>query len=404
MKRYWHIFLAILVALLLANVIAVGCGDDDDDDNDDSADDDVSDDDDSSVDDDDDDDNDDTTFDEAEQNMGQWTWVAVDGAICRDKEPTGLGVRLQDGADKLVIFLQGGGSCHDADSCNANPAHGIESDFDLWVTGQHSTINGSGTGGIFNADHADNPVSEWSFILVPYCTGDHHAGSAEDAVVDGVADPQQFVGYENLDLYMDVLTPYFSGASQVLLAGDSAGGMGVVLTYLLVAEAFAPVPVTLLDDSGPILKDDVFLPCWQKTIYELYAMDDIFPADCVGCDLPDNGGMSNLMSYLPQAYPDAVFGFYVNNGDEVFRTDLGEIQNDCQGGSALAHQEYTDAVEALRDDVLIPTGQWATFVRQGIFHTAVLFDHTFFDVQENGTYLTDWLGDLLNGTIEQVSP
>ena len=47
-------------------------------------------------------------FKEAEANMGQWTWVDVAGAQCRDGSATSLGVRLQENADDLVIFMEGG--------------------------------------------------------------------------------------------------------------------------------------------------------------------------------------------------------------------------------------------------------------------------------------------------------
>src|SRR5687767_3519934 len=34
---------------------------------------------------------------------GEWTWIPVDGAKCRDGSPTGFGVRPQTGSKKLVL-------------------------------------------------------------------------------------------------------------------------------------------------------------------------------------------------------------------------------------------------------------------------------------------------------------
>ena len=387
-----------LILLGLVFLVVPGCGDDDDDDDDNSDDDDDDDDDNG------DDDDEENPFGGAEKAIGVWTWVDVQGAICRDEQPTGLGVRLQEGADSVMIFLQGGGSCHDLKSCQNNPAHGTQEDFDLWVAGEHSVINGSGSQGIFHNSHDDNPIAGWDVVLVPYCTGDHHAGLAENVLIDGLDDPQQFVGYRNLTKYMDIVVPYFAGVKKVLLAGDSAGGLGVVFTYLLVAEAFDPIPVYLLDDSGPLVRDDVLIPCWQQLIRDLYNMGTIIPEACTACNLPDGGGMSNLMAYLPQAYPAGRFGLFSSDGDEVFREELGHAQNNCQGDTPLTHDAYREALIDLRDNVLQPTGKWGTFYRDGVFHTAVLEDITFYDFHFKGYYLTEWVADLLEGNFEDIGP
>ena len=69
-------------------------------------------------------------FEEAEQNPGEWVWIPVEGTSCRDGSPTGMGVRLQEGADKLVIYLEGGGACFSILTCALyNPDHFSEEDF-----------------------------------------------------------------------------------------------------------------------------------------------------------------------------------------------------------------------------------------------------------------------------------
>ena len=105
---------------------------------------------------------------------GQWTWVPFADARCRDGSTTGIGVRYGAG-DGLVIYFQGGGACFNGLTCGANPASFDEGDFAGLASG--------GNGGIFDPDPGANPVGDWSFIFVPYCTGDVHAGDRTDQVV-----------------------------------------------------------------------------------------------------------------------------------------------------------------------------------------------------------------------------
>src|SRR5688572_12467677 len=48
---------------------------------------------------------------------GIWTWVPFSDALCADGSTTGLGIH-RNGDDKtLLLYLQGGGACWDAESC-----------------------------------------------------------------------------------------------------------------------------------------------------------------------------------------------------------------------------------------------------------------------------------------------
>ncbi|MEM6289248.1 MAG: pectin acetylesterase-family hydrolase, partial [Bacteroidota bacterium] len=68
----------------------------------------------------------DSALAEAEANLGAWTWIDVEGSVCRDGSATGIGVRLQDGADDLVIYLEGGGACFNGVTCATNPSRQTE--------------------------------------------------------------------------------------------------------------------------------------------------------------------------------------------------------------------------------------------------------------------------------------
>jgi hypothetical protein len=46
-------------------------------------------------------------------------------------------------------------------------------------------------------------------VYTPYCTGDVHFGTRANATVPGLAQPQQFVGYRNMQKFVARLAPTF---------------------------------------------------------------------------------------------------------------------------------------------------------------------------------------------------
>jgi hypothetical protein len=71
-----------------------------------------------------------------------------------------------------MIFLEGDGACFNGTTCN------LETPSSFTATDFNGTFESAeGNQGIFNRSDAANPVSDWSHVYVPYCTGDIHAGN-----------------------------------------------------------------------------------------------------------------------------------------------------------------------------------------------------------------------------------
>src|SRR5690606_9065497 len=112
-------------------------------------------------------------------DWGRWNWFDFPDASCRDGSDAGIWVRFGEGKG-LVIYLEAGGACFNELTCANNPAN-----YDPW----YAPWSGLG---IFHEDPALNPVGDWNFVVVPYCTGDVHAGDRSDVEVPGVEGVQQF--------------------------------------------------------------------------------------------------------------------------------------------------------------------------------------------------------------------
>jgi len=327
---------------------------------------------------------------------GAWAWVDFPESRCRNDTSTGIGVRY-GGSDRLVIYFEGGGACFDAATCLLND--GFSNFGALQFAAWANTIGG---GGMFDADADDNPVADWNFIYVPYCTGDVHAGDKEDAGVPGVFGAQQFVGYRNVGLYLERIVPSFAGASHVLVTGESAGGFGAAFNYDRIADAWPESQVTLLDDSGPPFGDKYLAPCMQQEWRSLWNLDDTIPADCVDCFSPDGGGISNLATYLAATHEGQKFGLYSSLQDAVIRTFFGFGMNNCLGG-VMTGPMFEAGLYDLRDNILGDDPAWASFFAPGSNHT-ITAGPLYYTTTVDDVRLVDWVADLLAGQTAHVSP
>ncbi|WAS93493.1 pectin acetylesterase-family hydrolase [Nannocystis punicea] len=326
---------------------------------------------------------------------GNWSWVPFPDSMCRDGSTTGIGVRYGDG-DDLVIFFEGGGACFNSDTCALNELwkNFGEFKFDSWALG-------IGKGGIFD-DDPQNPLRDWSFVYVPYCTGDVHAGDRENVGIDGVLGAQQFVGYRNVAAYLERIVPTFADAGHVLVTGSSAGGFGAALNYDRIAGAFPASAVTLLDDSGPPMSDQYMPVCLQQLWRDLFNFDATLPADCADCFGVDGGGISNLATYLGEKWSEQRLALFSSEQDGVIRTFFGYGLDDCDGGSYSA-KDFEAGLYELRDDILGEGGVWGSYFVPGTGHT-ILSSPAYYTTEVDGVPLTAWIEALLAGEASHVSP
>jgi hypothetical protein len=130
-------------------------------------------------------------------------------------------------------------------------------------------------GSVFDRASPSNPFKDYSFVLVPYCTGDFHSGTAQSSY--GV----YHVGSLNIDAYLARIVPTFCKSSRVVLAGSSAGGFGAVFNYHKVKSAFGPTRVDLIDDSGPPLSPSSMT--LQEQMRQAWSSAASAPPGCADC-------------------------------------------------------------------------------------------------------------------------
>ena len=151
-------------------------------------------------------------------------------ALCNDGTVPVFWVRPGSGTGlhRWVIWLQGGGECIDTPSCSKRATGG---------TAQFITSRGFGTasgGGVLSASPLINPLlNNANTVLLHYCSSDDWSGAAAATGSFDAANPAtwHFQGRRIAMASLSTLNGLGLGlgaATQILLGGSSAGGVGIV--------------------------------------------------------------------------------------------------------------------------------------------------------------------------------
>jgi O-palmitoleoyl-L-serine hydrolase len=150
-------------------------------------------------------------------------------AVCNDGSPAAYYFRPGSAAnkDKWIIFFKGGGGCSSEDSCLAR----ADQDVSLVSSLKYPTT--SKEAGIFTANPSLNPdFYDWNMVKIMYCSSDNFIGNAEQTIggdtwyFHGKAATKAVI--EDLQNPEIIKTANLSQATDVLVAGSSAGGGGAV--------------------------------------------------------------------------------------------------------------------------------------------------------------------------------
>jgi hypothetical protein len=182
-------------------------------------------------------------------NSADWDRVVPGGdSQCADGSEYAFWVHAADPA-KVVLFLQGGGACWEATTCAFTDDDSTTYDWNV-TDGDDPAYRG----GIFDVSNPDNPLANYSFVYVPYCTGDVHLGN-----VTHEYSPELTVrhkGFVNGTAGLNYLVENYANAEQVVVAGVSAGSVAAPVYGGLAADALPNAQVTVLADSSGAYPND----------------------------------------------------------------------------------------------------------------------------------------------------
>jgi hypothetical protein len=314
----------------------------------------------------------------------------------RNGDDMGYGALLNPGSDKLLIFLDGGGACFNELTCSFNLSSFTEDNF-------FSRINNE-TSLLIDQNNPNNQFAGWNFIFVPYATGDVHSGTNSSVQVpnDG-PENQVMVGKNNITVVLNDLKAYFEAntdLSEVVLAGSSAGGFGVMPNYFQLKEILASnIPTTAIVDAGQLFLDNTLLtPCLVNEWESLWNISGSFPSDLD--TIVQNAydyDIQKVYEYSSLKYPEDNFGFLSYYEDSTNTFFYGFGQNDCAypPSGPVSGSSFKNGLLDLQNNLLNNLSNWKVFFKNG--NTHVFLSDPEFDQSINGVTLNQWLEDLRNG-------
>jgi cysteine-rich repeat protein len=317
-----------------------------------------------------------------------WQFVEVPGTKCIDGLPAGFSINHNPASTKLFIYMEGGGACFNQ-FCES-----------LFTRSSNQPSNG----GVFDRTNQANPVRDWSWVYIPYCTGDVYGGQAETMLAGKL---RHFYGYSNHTAFLERLVPSFT-IDQVVLSGASAGGFGAVVNFAQTQRAYGDVPVVLIDDSGPPLSADVFPPCLQTLWRTTWGLDKTIIAECGAACSDPSRFVGEAFDQIGRTFPAMRGGVFSSVGDNTIRTFAGYGwsggYNMCGSiPTAATAPVYQAGLDALRTKVMQNLPGLGTYYIPGSSHT-VLRTANYYATTVAGTSVAQWIQNAVTGTTAHLGP
>lgn len=304
--------------------------------------------------------------------------------VCADGSPYQFLSRQNINDRQLVIYFQTGGACWDAESCGPNSSL---YDRNVEPTELNTYV------GIFDFRNPENPVANYDFVFIPYCTGDLHTGDAE--VTYTTAFGSQFTiqhrGAVNVRAVLDWVYAQYPTLDRVAIVGTSGGTIGSIFFTDEIVSHYASAEVMQFGD-GLV---GVMPEGWDGTT--LWNSRANLPPELQAslADVPADEFIPTLYQATAQRHPDLPLATYTTAAD-AFQI----VYYSVAGGDV---REWAAAMNAQLETMRSTIPAFRSFVESGTRHTVLALSE-FYTAQEGDVRVRDWFGDLVAGQdVENVN-
>lgn len=227
----------------------------------------------------------------------------------------------------------------------------------------------------------------FSWISIPYCTGDVHLGALTHTF--DLA-KRNFQGRRNSALIAARALATWASPTHLVVTGESAGGFGAAGSYDFLRSVWggvAGLKGLLMDDSGPILDDTAIAPCLQEKWRGIWNINASLPS---GCPCVSNGGnIVSMWNYTMAKWPSDSFALISTLQDSVVSLFFSYGDLDCH---SILPVGYTKLEAGLKR---LAAGGVPSYLIDGSEHTHTGSKAEFYTKQSEGVYLYKWIAQLL---------
>lgn len=341
---------------------------------------------------------------EGTPEIGKWYAIDVDTAVSSDGSKW-QGYFRKGSENKVVLYFYGGGFSVNDDT--AARSMDVEGGFynPRMNTGLNVMTNAIKEWGIGNAAQ-DNLFKDWTFIGVPYCNGDFHAGagSKEYTALDGTVKTIYYEGYSNYRKLMEIVMNYIDDSpEQLLVTGSSAGGFGAAILADDAIELFHnPQDVVVHVDSSLLINEnwhDVMVNEWHSP----KAFSDVVTSNNITLDSltalhNKRGNVRILFDCSVRDYNLSAAQVFFDRGSEGdIPAKIGKAEGDRF--QQLLKKMVADLQENIPGCGIYIWDEETQKEGHLTVHTAT-GTKIYFDKRGEDPSIADWLEDAMNGKVE----
>ena len=194
----------------------------------------------------------------------EWMKLYIPEASCAFGGDYCIHIRKGD-PKRLIVYLDGGGVSWDRESAKwPSTPETIDKYHHVGLfrvcadTSPDVFSIRTDAGNGFHSTTDENPLRDWSEVMIPYATADFHTGTADliFTAPDGSERVLHHHGYLNLMKILRIIRQYFPAVDRLLICGESAGAFGTAAVAGDIMDAFPECDdVTLLVDSALMSSD-----------------------------------------------------------------------------------------------------------------------------------------------------
>ena len=303
-----------------------------------------------------------------------WVDIAPEGTTCWDGSPWHFWYRGGN-ADKLAIWFEGGGACWTAAQCDSEGKPTFQT---------KAAVGQPPLNGLFDRQRTNNPLRDFSVVLLPYCTGDVHIGrrTIDYRRADGTTFRFAHEGRRNTLAALEWLKSRGFDPRTLFVGGESSGAIAAAFWAAEAGNRWPAAQLVVLGDSA-----GGYRSLGANGVLRQWGVLDELP------DLPayadrDRVYFESFYIATAQAHPTARLA-QVNFADDAvqrrFMTLLG-----------TPVKQLTKPLTCNLNEVRIDAPGFRSFIYPGTQHVMLRTD-AMYSTRCEGQSLASWVDDLIAG-------
>lgn len=320
--------------------------------------------------------------------IGKWYRITPAGTKSSDGSEW-HGIFRKGSENKVVVYFFGGGV-----SITGETSQGGTEFFATTAAAQDFVAQGG-----IGSTAEENPFKDWSFLVVPYASGDFHAGTGEyHYTKEGKDITVYHNGYNNYSAFVDKAKSYIGEPDMLLVTGFSAGGFATSLLADDVIDRFpAAENITVCVDSSLLLYDG-----WHETAVDLWKAPQEIADRLIG----DNLVLDSLTALHQKRGDDVKILFDCSYRDDTLLQyqayiNSGKMDKTKELGDQF-QLDLKDMVEGLQANIPgVGIYIWSLNADEQTHNTQhTIISSNFLDKLENDKSICEWMVDAVNGNVQ----